>query len=99
MMNDIEKVAIFLLMIGFKKASGIIGLMDNDEIKNIVPKIDSLVEVPLEKQEQVWTQFVELGYEESMSSPEVLTVIRMLFNGSKIGDKEERRFFHKKGYR
>ena len=91
-MKPMEKVAIFLLMIGFKKASSIIALMDSDEIKNIVPKIEKLVEVSPEVQEQVWNQFVELGYEENMSSSEILTVIRMLFNGSKIGDKDRRRF-------
>ena len=91
-MKPMEKVAIFLLMIGFKKASSIIALMDSDEIKNIVPKIEKLVEVSPEVQEQVWNQFVELGYEENMGSSEILTVIRMLFNGSKIGDKDRRRF-------
>lgn len=91
-MNPIEKVAIFLLMIGFKRASSIIALMDNDEIQKIVPKIEKLVEVSPEIQETVWKQFVELGYEDTMGSSEILTVIRMLFNGSKIGDKDRRRF-------
>lgn len=75
-------------MIGFKKASSIIALMDNDEIKNIVPKIEKLVEVPPEIQESVWAQFVQLGYEDTMSSPEILTVMRMLFNGSKIAENK-----------
>ena len=87
-----EKVAIFLLMIGFKKASSIIGLMDSDEIQNIVPKIEKIVEVSTEIQEKVWTEFVELGYEDTMVAPEILTVIRMLFNGSKIANQDRRRF-------
>lgn len=78
-------------MIGFEKASRIIALMDNDEIKIIVPKIDKLAEVSREIQQNIWAEFVELGYEEEMTSPEILTVIRMLFNGSKIGGKDRRR--------
>lgn len=89
-MKLIEQVAIFLLLIGFEKASRIIALMDNDEIKTIVPKINKLVEVSPEMQKSIWTQFIELGYNEEMTSPEVLTVIRMLFNGSKIGNNNQR---------
>lgn len=91
-MNPLEKVAIFLLMIGFKKASSIITLMDNDEIQKIVPKIERLGEVSSEVQEKVWKEFAELGYEDTMVSSEILTVIRMLFNGSKIGGQDRRRF-------
>lgn len=79
-------------MIGFKKASSIITLMDNDEIQKIVPKIERLGEVSSEVQEKVWKEFAELGYEDTMVSSEILTVIRMLFNGSKIGGQDRRRF-------
>jgi len=75
-------------MIGFEKGSRIIELMDNGEIQTIVPKINKVGEVSQEMQESIWAQFVELGYEEEMSAPEVLTVIRMLFNGSKITTKD-----------
>lgn len=91
-MNKIQQVAIFLLMIGLEKASRVMELMDNGEIKSIVPKINKLVEVSPDMQKNVWDQFVELGYEEQMSAPEVLTVIRMLFNGSKITEQDTKRF-------
>ena len=87
MLTQMDKVAIFLLMIGFKKASSIITMMDNDDIHKVVPKIEKLVEVSPENQEKVWAELRELGYEDTMGPSETLTAIRMLFNGSKIGDK------------
>lgn len=92
-MNPLQKVAIFLFIIGFEKASRIIALMDNNEIKMIVPKIQKLTEVSSKEQESIWTEFKQLGYEEKMKSSETLSLIRLLFNGSKISDKYRRKSF------
>lgn len=92
-MNPLQKVAIFLFLIGFERASSIIALMDNNEIKMIVPNIQKLIEVPRETQERVWAEFKELGYEENMRSCDALSVIRLLFNGSIISDKDRRKYF------
>jgi len=92
-MNALEKVAIFLLLLGFERASSIIELMDNDEIKTIAPRIGNLVEVVPEAQKSVWAEFEQLGYEEQMKPSAVLGVIRLLFNGSKIRDKDKKYSF------
>lgn len=92
-MNLLEKVAIFLLLLGLEKASHIIELMDSDEIKTIVPRIKKIVDISPEEQAYVWGEFAQLGYEEQMTSSAVLGVIRSLFNGSKIKDKDKKTFF------
>ena len=93
MLDRLEKVAIFLLMLGFERASTIIEMMDSDEIKTIVPRIGKLREVPPETQAGVWAEFEQLGYEDQMKPSSVLGVIRLLFNGSKIRDKDRKSFF------
>lgn len=85
-MTPLEKVAIFLVSIGLEKGQRIIALMDNSEINAIVPRIRSLTEISPEMQQIVWDEFKELGYEEQMNSVETLTIIRFLFNGSKISN-------------
>jgi len=80
------------MMIGMEKGQKIIALMDNGEINTIVPEIRRLTEISQEVQESVWTEFIELGYEETMKSSEILTIIRFLFNGSTISEKNKRRF-------
>jgi len=92
-LNRLEKVAVFLLLLGFERARSIIELMDSDEIKTIVPRISNLAEVSPEAQELVWAEFEQLGYEDQMRPSVALGVIRLLFNGSKIKDKDKRRFF------
>jgi len=89
-LTSIKKVAIFLMMIGVERGQRIIGLMDNGEINAVVPEIRSLTDILPEIQESVRAEFVELGYEDKMKPSEVLTIIRFLFNGSKIGDKGRR---------
>ena len=91
-MSILEKVAIFLLILGLERARSIIELMDNDEIKTIVPRIGKLMEVSSETQESVWAEFAQLGYEDQMKPSAALSVIRSLFNGSKIMDKDKMRF-------
>ena len=92
-MNSLQKVAIFLFIIGFEKASSILGLMDNNEIKMIVPEIQKLITVSQETQQSTWAEFEELGYKENMKSSEALSVIRLLFNGSSMSDKVRRNSF------
>jgi flagellar motor switch protein FliG len=83
----IKKVAIFLMLLGVEKGQSVIALMDNSEIKAVVPEIQRMTAFSQEIQEAVWAEFKELGYEDKMRPPEVLTVIRFLFNGSKISAK------------
>lgn len=83
-MIPIKKVAIFLMTIGVEKGQSIIELMDNGEIKAVVPEIRSLTAISPEMQKSIWAEFKELGYEDKMKPSEALTIIRFLFNGSKI---------------
>lgn len=83
----LKKVAIFLMIIGVEKGQSIIALMDNGEINAVIPEIRRLTEVSRDVRESVWAEFKELGYEDKMKPSEALTIIRFLFNGSKIGDK------------
>jgi flagellar motor switch protein FliG len=78
------------MLIGVEKGQSIIALMDINEIKAIVPEIRGLTVVSPDVQENIWTEFKELGYEEQMKPSEVLTIIRFLFNGSQISDKRKR---------
>ena len=89
-MLPIKKVAIFLMIIGVEKGHSIIALMDNGEIKAVVPEIQRLTAISPEIQESVWAEFKELGYEDKQKPSEVLTIIRFLFNGSRIRDKGRR---------
>lgn len=92
-MNSLQKVAVFLFIIGFEKGRSIFPLMDSDEINNIVPEISKLTEFSQEMQERVWDEFKQLGYKDEMNPSETLSVIRLLFNGSKISNKSKKRFF------
>jgi flagellar motor switch protein FliG len=83
-LSPIKKMAIFLVTIGEEKAQRIIALMDNSEIKTVISEIRKLTVISQEMQEFVWTEIQALGYEERMTPPEVLTIMRFLFNGSKI---------------
>jgi flagellar motor switch protein FliG len=57
----IKKVAIFLIIIGVEKGQSIIALMDNGEIKAVVPEIRRLTALSREIQESVWAEFQELA--------------------------------------
>lgn len=81
---SIKKVAIFLMIIGTEKGHNIIAMMDNDEIKAVVSEIRNLTELSPAIQERVWAEFQDLGYEDKMKPSEVLTILRFLFDGSKI---------------
>ena len=86
-MLPIKKVAIFLMSIGVEKGKSIIALMDNGEINTVIPQIQSLTAISQEMQESIWGELKELGYEDNMKPSEALTIIRFLFNGSKISNK------------
>ncbi len=89
-MTPLKKVAVFLMIIGAEKGQGIIGLMDNSEIKAVVPEIRGLTAVSRETQAGIAAEFKALGYEDNMGPAEALTVIRFLFDGRKIGGKQGR---------
>lgn len=89
-MKSLQKVAVFLVMIGIERGRSIIELMDSDEINAIVPEIRDLIELSQEVQESIWDEFGQLGYEDKMNPSETLGIIRLLFNGSKISAKSRR---------
>ena len=91
-MKPLQKVAIFLLLDGLQKGKSIIALMDNDEIRTVIPEINNLPEISQEVQECVWQECKQLGYEEQTTPSDALNIIRLLFNGSKISDKNPRQF-------
>lgn len=72
------------MAIGVEKGQGILTLMDNGEIKAVVPEIRNLKTVHPEIQESIWAELKALGYEDTMKPAEALTIIRFLFNGGKI---------------
>jgi len=91
-LKPLQKVAIIFAIVGFEKGRSIIELMDSDEIKAVVPEIRKLIEISPEVQQQVWAEFTQLGYQDNMRPSEILSIIRLLFGGSKISDKVGRRF-------
>lgn len=86
----LKKVAIFLIIMGMEKGQSIIALMDNDEIKAVVTEIRSLTALSPEVEENIRAEFEELGYNDQLNPAEVLTIMRFLFNGSKISDKSKK---------
>lgn len=92
-MNSVQKVAAFLFLIGLEKGRKTMDLMDSVEVKNVLSAFGKLSEVSPTVQERIWQEFAQLGYEAEMSPVETLYVLRQLFNGSKISDKENKRFF------
>lgn len=91
-MKPLEKAAIFLVIIGLERGRTIIELMDNGEIHAIIPEIRKLTELSTQVQETVWSEFEELGYNDKMKPSEVLYLIRLLFNGSKITNTVKQKF-------
>lgn len=85
--DAIKKVAVFLMMIGVEKGQSIIALMDNGEIRAVVTAFRSVSSLSPKDQKSVWAEFEELGYEDKLKPSEVITIIRSLFNGSKISTK------------
>ena len=83
-MNSVQKTAIFLLMIGFEKASRVMALMDNAEIKNILAILNTVSTLSPATQKTVWSEFCRLGYDEQMNPAETLFVIRQVFDDRKM---------------
>lgn len=88
-MNSVQKVAAFLLIIGLEKGKKVMALMDSGEIKNILSELNKLSEISPTIQEQVQNEFEQMGYETDMNPADTLYVLRQLFNGSKISNKEK----------
>ena len=79
-MMAIKKAAIFFLLIGDDKGRKVISLMDDAEIKQLVPAMRELKTIAPAQQRQVWQDFVDLGYETSMNAADTLTVVRFLLS-------------------
>ena len=67
-----------------EKGQKIIALMDNAEIRGVVTEIKRLPEFSEEEKDGIRAEFKGLGYTEQMNPSEVLTIMRFLFDGSKI---------------
>jgi flagellar motor switch protein FliG len=80
----LKKVAVFLMSIDREKGQNIIALMDNAEIRAVVTEIKRLPALSQEEKESIRAEFNELGYTEQQNPSEILTIMRFLFNGSKI---------------
>jgi hypothetical protein len=89
-LGPIKRVAIFLLAIGVEKGQSVIALMDVGEIKAIVSEFQKLTVISQAVKASVMAEFTAAGYKENMRPSEVLTIIRRLFNGSKISNKGHR---------
>lgn len=89
-MTPQKKVAIFLMMIGMEKGQRILTLMDDREIKAVVPEIRGLTAVSREIQEGVWAEFADLGYAADMKPAEALTIIRFAFSDIHSGGGGDR---------
>ncbi len=92
MLAPLQKLAIFLLSLGLERGQRVIELMDSDEIKAIASEMGKLTEISAEKQKIVWSEFEQLGYHNEMNCMEIISVIRMMFHGSKITEKSRNRF-------
>jgi len=85
-LNSVQKVAAFLIIIGFEKGKKVMDMMDNAEIKNVLAELNKL-ELSPTMQGNILLEFEGLGYKAGMSPAEILYVLRQLFNGSKISNK------------
>jgi len=86
-LRPLQRAAIFLLLIGLDRGKKVFAMMDNSEIKIIVPEINKLTTLSQDLQKSVWTEFKQLGYEATTTSSDVLGMIRSLFGGSKISNQ------------
>lgn len=86
-MTPIEKVAVFLMLIGREKGQSVIALLDNREITAVVSAMRKLTTVSSNVQKSIWAEFEELGYEDVMKPADTVTIIRFMFHGSNISDK------------
>jgi len=89
-MKPLQKVAVFLFIIGLERGKHIFALMDSGEINAVVSEMKKLVDISQNIQQSVWTEFEQLGYQDTMNPSDTLGIIRLLFNGSRIGEKSRR---------
>ena len=86
----LQKAAAFLVMIGLERRRNVFALMDSDEIKNLADEIGRLPSLTLELQQEIKADFMRRGYYEEMKGPQILNLIRDLFNGGKISEQTKR---------
>lgn len=84
MLLPLKKVAAFLMSIDQARGQSIIALMDNAEIRAVVTEIKRLPDFSEEEKDGFRAEFKGLGYTEQMNPSEVLMMMRLLFNGSRI---------------
>lgn len=83
-MTQLKKVAILLILIGKEKGQRVLELMDNDEIRAIIPELRKVTTVSTEMQTIIWDEFSALGFTKDMKAVDILDIIRFSFGGSKI---------------
>ncbi|HAK72358.1 MAG TPA: hypothetical protein DCP36_00140 [Sporomusaceae bacterium] len=83
-MIPLKKVAAFLMSMNQEKGQKIIALMDNAEIRAVISEMKRLPEFSEEEKDGIRAEFKGLGYTEQMNPSEILTIMRLLFDGSKI---------------
>lgn len=91
-MKPLQKAAVFLMLIGVEQGRRIIALLDSREISVVAKEIGKLTTLTPQVQKEVWAEFEQLGYEEGMNPTETLSIIRLLFHGSRIGDNDTKSF-------
>ncbi|WP_312423210.1 MULTISPECIES: hypothetical protein [Anaerospora] len=83
-MIPLKKVAAFLMSMNQEKGQKIIALMDNAEIRAVISEMKRLPEFSEEEKDGIRAEFKGLGYTEQMNPSEILMIMRLLFDGSKI---------------
>ncbi|MBP2645731.1 MAG: hypothetical protein H6Q75_1171 [Firmicutes bacterium] len=83
-LKPIQKVAVFILMLGFERGAAVIAQMDSREINRVVAEIGKMNEISVATQQIVLEEFKQLGYQDDMNAMQTLDIIRFLFNGSQI---------------
>ncbi|MDU4960609.1 MAG: hypothetical protein E6X17_08095 [Sporomusaceae bacterium] len=83
-MDAVQKAAVILLLLGLEKGGRIMQLMDTDEVRRIIAAWEQIRNLPETVQQSVWSEFIRLGYDESMKPAEALWILRQFFAGSRI---------------
>lgn len=80
-MFQLEKVAVFLILVGQEKGRRILALLDDDEIKRIILKLREVSVITEQMQQSVWREFYSLGYEEGMKAADIVNILRFSAGG------------------
>lgn len=83
-MAPLEKLAVFLVLLGFEKGKKLFAFMDTQELRHVVRAMEKVENLSPKVQEAVWAEVRQLGYKDALEPTEVMYVLRGLFNGSKI---------------